>query len=127
MPDRFARLREIVETAQALPQEEREAYLLKAGGGDHELLADARELLTTDVEDSFLTPAPSLAPQPQLHPQEMRAAIAGYEIVRTIGQGGMGIVYEATQASPRRSVALKVLALVVVAGLFYLAMTIFGG
>ncbi len=35
--------------------------------------------------------------------------IGGYTIVRCIGEGGMGVVYEAMQANPRRTVALKVL------------------
>lgn len=35
--------------------------------------------------------------------------IGGYRIVRLIGTGGMGEVYEATQENPSRSVALKVI------------------
>jgi serine/threonine-protein kinase len=35
--------------------------------------------------------------------------IGGYTIVRKLGEGGMGIVYEASSAQPERSVALKVL------------------
>lgn len=35
--------------------------------------------------------------------------IADYRIVRRIGHGGMGVVYEAEQAEPRRPVALKVI------------------
>src|SRR3954449_1111927 len=36
--------------------------------------------------------------------------LAGYRIERVLGTGGMGAVYEATQQSLRRSVALKVIA-----------------
>ena len=37
------------------------------------------------------------------------AAIGRYRIVRLIGEGGMGAVYEAEQDQPRRTVALKVI------------------
>ncbi len=37
------------------------------------------------------------------------AAIGGYRVIGVLGEGGMGIVYEAEQASPRRRVALKVI------------------
>jgi WD40 repeat protein/tRNA A-37 threonylcarbamoyl transferase component Bud32 len=43
------------------------------------------------------TPAPALAD------------IGHYRILRQLGEGGMGIVYEAEQAQPRRIVALKVI------------------
>src|SRR5512142_2528515 len=35
--------------------------------------------------------------------------IGNYRILRTIGEGGMGVVYEAEQQHPRRLVALKVI------------------
>ena len=34
--------------------------------------------------------------------------VGNYEVVKTIGEGGMGVVYEAEQLQPRRKVALKV-------------------
>jgi WD40 repeat protein len=47
-------------------------------------------------------PAPPADPAPPPH-------VAGYRIVRTVGGGAMGTVYEAEQENPRRAVALKVI------------------
>lgn len=41
---------------------------------------------------------------------QARQTVADFEIVRLLGKGGMGEVYEAEQKNPQRSVALKVLA-----------------
>ena len=39
----------------------------------------------------------------------MVSNVGRYRIVRLIGEGGMGAVYEAEQDQPRRTVALKVI------------------
>jgi eukaryotic-like serine/threonine-protein kinase len=46
---------------------------------------------------------------PERLPAALPAEIGGFRILSLLGRGGMGIVYEAEQRSPRRRVALKVI------------------
>ncbi len=46
---------------------------------------------------------------PAGHAPSMPASIGRYRIIRLLGEGGMGAVYEAEQDQPRRRVALKVI------------------
>ncbi len=88
-----------------------EARLLELCGGDTALENELRGLLDMDRRASALFDRPLFedvdgTPREDAGPP---GHIGPYEIVRVLGQGGMGTVYEARQRSPSRRVALKVI------------------
>jgi eukaryotic-like serine/threonine-protein kinase len=111
---RFRRLVDIVGTAVQLPLRERDAYVIAQCGADEELLAEARSLLAHEVDSPAGLTAEIEAVVDRSATavdEEVRAPprIDGYEIVRRLGEGGMGIVYFARQQTPlARDVAIKV-------------------
>lgn len=87
---------EVFARARELHEGKRDAYIESACAGDSAVIVEVKSLLRWDAGES----AAGLS---------AGRRIGRYEIRRVIGTGGMGVVYEAEQDSPRRMVALKVM------------------
>ena len=108
-PERFRQMEELYDAAAALDPGGRTRFIDERCAGDEEL---RRELiaafhgtgsgLTGVVEQAAAAAAQSS--------DNIRGRHLGpYRILRLVGEGGMGVVYEAEQSQPRRTVALKVI------------------
>ncbi len=109
MNSQWDRMASILERAGALSGGERARFLDEECGTDRELRSEVESLLAHDDDtDDYLMPP---------HVQAVRVAaplvegqiLGGFRLVRRLGSGGMGSVYEAEQAHPHRRIALKVL------------------
>jgi len=107
--DRHARQKQLFQDALDRPRHEREAFLQRACGGDTALLAEVRELLAAEDGAAGFLDAPALTGALLAAALPHPAQLGPFRILRLIGEGGMGAVYEAEQDRPHRRVALKVL------------------
>jgi len=122
-PPPFQRVYEIATHALALGGRERQAYLDAECGDDSALRTAVLELLvqteTASGEDEYEGMSEGVRSQlaglledqerPEIDADWLPEQIGPYKVLRRIGQGGMGIVYEARQESPSRVVAVKVM------------------
>lgn len=108
--DRYRLVESVYQRAADVPREHRAAFLQTACGGDDQLRAEVESLLShlEAAPARYLeTPVHDLAACVDAGPLPQR--IGGYSVVGLLGRGGMGTVYEAEQARPRRRVALKMI------------------
>ena len=109
-PDQWERIQELFYAACELDQNARAEYLVNECGNDTDLRMQVEALLasegdTTDLQSAVWRSLEDISgPQPGTR-------IGPYEVIRSIGQGGMGAVYLAVRADDnfRKQVAIKLL------------------
>ncbi len=108
--DRSERVAELFAEAIELPPDQRKAFVARACGADAELRAELCSLLdhAERLPTEFLG-GPRGRDEPAADALPMPNRIGGYRILRRIGIGGMAVVFEAEQSTPRRIVAIKLI------------------
>lgn len=111
-PPQWDRVKDLFEAALRLPQAERESFLEKQAA-EAEIVAEVRSLLAVYEEaPDFLEGAASeTRPEPWSVAPCAGRRIGPWVLVRQIGQGGMGVVWEAQRADREyeQRVAVKLL------------------
>ena len=107
----WQRVKDIFDSAVEIEAARRETYLAEACGGSVELMREVQSLLESfDSAGDFIETSPALPEQIADLPFRTGMGIGPYRIVQVIGEGGMGMVYQAVRVDDlyRKLVALKV-------------------
>lgn len=113
---RWAQIKVLFDRAVQLSGAQRDEYVRHSCGSDTELSRELNSLLSTYDADSDLLDRPALVDardllEADIQDPELGRQIGQYLVSRRVGEGGMGIVYQATHAHDEdgRRVAIKLI------------------
>jgi len=116
IPSQFERIEALFRETRRLPPAARAEYLHRQAGGDPTLIREVESLLAGDDAPHPLFQTPAMGAVVNLSQMiadlprsQMPERVGPYRIIEFLGEGGMGVVFEAEQDNPRRRVALKVI------------------
>ncbi len=105
----FERVEALFERVMNLDPAERERALDQATETDRRVVSEVRHMIAADSAIGSSLESPPLVSAGAVDPARPGPKIEGFAIRRRIGAGGMGVVFEADQQSPKRRVALKLI------------------
>jgi eukaryotic-like serine/threonine-protein kinase len=118
--ERHRRLRAVFDEAVLLEPSTRERFLDRACAGDPELRPEVMRLLAAHFDADTFLEQPATLPQLPMRPEDDFSDTERFVVLRRLGAGGMGVVYEVHDRVRDEVVALKTLRRVTAAEIYFL-------